>query len=178
MRSRRKLNSTEKNPVLRQHQIDALVAIKKVLNKGEGRGRIVLPTGTGKTRVEAETICEMIKRSQKVGVWGGVHVVLSPRILLAYQQLNEFLNIISKNGFACEYMVVNSGGLDSTKYEKELLTLGFDPKEIDSTTTTATIINNVNTAKRDNLPLVIFSTYHSVDRVDSAEKACKTKIQS
>lgn len=175
----RKIKRTDfiQNPVLRQHQDDALDAIKKVIRKGEGKGKIVLPTGTGKTRIEAETVCLIEKHLNKEGLAAGVYVVMSPRILLAYQQLDEFLTILGRNWVACDYMVVNSGGLDSAKYEKKLLQMGFDnPEEIDSTTTTSSIVKNIQNAQKKNLPLVIFSTYHSVGRVDAAARESNTKI--
>lgn len=167
------------NPVLRQHQADAMVCIRKIIHKGAGKGRIVLPTGTGKTRLEAETVLEIIKHRQKAGEWGGVHVVMSPRILLAYQQLNEFITIIGRTGLECSYMMVNSGGLNSGDYERKLLKLGFDhPDEINSTTTTAKIEANFLSAQNKNIPLVIFSTYHSVDRVATAAENTNVQIES
>ena len=169
-----------KNFVLRQHQSDALVEIQKVLDVGSGKGRIVLPTGTGKTRIEAEIVCRIIKDIKQKGGIGGVHVVLSPRILLAYQQLDEFLKIVTQDGIPCDYMVVNSGGLDSGKYEQKLLDLGLEnPEEIGSTTSQEEIAATIQLSARVNQrPLVIFSTYHSVGRVDGAARKSGIKIQS
>jgi hypothetical protein len=169
--------SIEKNPVLRQHQVDALKAIRKVLRKGEGKGRIVLPTGTGKTRCESEVLCEIIGSDDPL-VWPGVYVVLSPRILLAYQQLDEFLKCISCKGIESAYTVVNSGGLNSAEYEKKLLKYGFDDvNEIVSTTSPEQIAAEILSAKKKNVPIVIFSTYHSVDRVDTAATKAGIKIK-
>ena len=157
------------NPVLRQHQSDALAAIQLFIEKREGKGKIILPTGTGKTRIEAEVVCRIIKYAQEKGEWGGIHVILSPRILLAYQQLDEFLKFIGREGINCDYMVVNSGGLDSKRYEEKLLKLGLNNlEEIDSTTSKDVIVGKVLMAEKKNIPLIIFSTYHSVDRVEKA----------
>ena len=178
------------NPSLRQHQRESFVpnaeqmakgltGIRRVIRKGNGKGRIVLPTGTGKTMIEAKTIVEIIQELQIEGVWGGVHVVLSPRILLAYQQLDEFIGFLGRDGIDCEYMVVNSGGLNSVQYESKLLKMGFDnPEEIESTTCKATIIQKIESARKKNLPLILFSTYHSVGRVEEAAVECKVDIQS
>lgn len=173
------MNTKNTNPILRQHQKDALTAIRKVITKGEGKGRIVLPTGTGKTRIEAETICEIAKIRQNKNSWAGVHVILAPRILLAYQQLSEFLEITARNGLECDYMVVNSGGLTSADYEKQLLKLGFNsPDEIVSSTSVNDISNHINKSKANNRLCLIFATYHSVDRVDLAARQTATQITS
>jgi superfamily II DNA or RNA helicase len=162
-----------KNPPLRQHQKDALDAIGKVIRKEGGRGKIILPTGTGKTRIEAETVCRLITDEPEV------FVVLSPRILLAYQQLDNFLDIISRNGIAAEYMMVHSGGLNSAEYERKLLKLGFDfPEEIGSTTSTQDIFNSILSARRNNMPLVAFSTYHSVGRLADAISRAGAKAKA
>lgn len=168
------------NPVLRQHQSDALASIQSVIDAGEGKGRVVLPTGTGKTRIEVEAVCRIIEKNIKDGKYGGVHVVLSPRILLAYQQLDEFLKIMTKGGTFCDYMVVNSGGLNSKQYEEKLLAMGVDnPEEIESTTRIDDISATMQTAKNTNKrPLVIFSTYHSVERVKTASKNSAIEICS
>lgn len=173
----------ESNPVLRQHQNEALDIIRKIIRKGTGKGKIILPTGTGKTRIEAETICAIVKHREDHNKWAGIHVVLSPRILLAYQQLDEFTTIIARKGIdfdsGYKYMVVNSGGLDSSKYEKKLLRLGLSsPEEIDSTTNKAEIRNNIIKSKRANVPLIIFSTYHSADRVNEAATELGERVVS
>jgi superfamily II DNA or RNA helicase len=169
----------ESNPVLRQHQTDALRAMGKTIRKGGGKGRIVLPTGTGKTRIEAETVFRLSNIRKKGGQWPGVYVVLSPRILLAYQQLDEFLIFIAREGVDCEYMTVNSGGINSIEYEKKLLKLGFDnPNEIASTTSVDAIVGKIKLAQSRDVPLVIFSTYHSVERVKEAAKHVDLDVQS
>ena len=176
---KKSVRTLEQNPVLRQHQNDALSAIGKVLRKGEGKGRIVLPTGTGKTRIEAEAICSCIKHNQKQGEWGGVHAMLVPRILLTYQQLDEFIGFFFKNGITCNYMLVHSGGLDSGEYEKKQIKLGYyNPDQIPSTTNLVAIKNIINSAKEKDIPLVIISTYHSVGRVKEAAMEAGVKIQS
>lgn len=157
------------NPVQRQHQKDALTAIRTVVYKGTGKGKVILPTGTGKTRIEAEAVCYNVKRNTKKEQYPGVYVVLSPRILLSYQQLKDFITIISNNGIECQYKSVHSGGIDSSLYEKQLLASGIEhPEEIESTTTISEIASWILIARQKNMPLVLFSTYHSADRVAAA----------
>jgi|GEM_PF-1631507 superfamily II DNA or RNA helicase len=164
-------------PCLRQHQMEALTEIRKVILQKKGKGRIVLPTGTGKTRIEMETVDLIIKQSKNK--WPGVHVILSPRILLAYQQLDEFLKFFGSRGIECDYRIVNSGGLNSKPYEEELLRFGFEhPEEISSGTSKSAIKQKIISAKKKNVPLLIFSTYHSVRRVNDAAKECKIKVQT
>ena len=175
-------------PDLRRHQDEALISnndwtgINAVINKGHGKGKIILPTGTGKTRIEIETVCAIINRQKKKKLWPGVHVILSPRILLAYQQLAEFTDTITRKGDGYKdfkWHVVNSGGLNSAQYEKMLMSLGVDsPDEIDSSTDRDTIKINMLEAKKANVPLVIFTTYHSAWNVDKAATEIGIKIES
>jgi hypothetical protein len=98
---------------------------------------------------------------------------------LSYQHLDEITDIITKNKFLCDFMEVNSGGLNSAEYERKLLKLGIEhPDEIESTTSTAAIVKVMTSAKNKNIPLIICSTYHSVARVDEAARLAGIKIQS
>lgn len=165
------------NPALRAHQINALNSVRKIIKKGSGIGKIILPTGTGKTRIEAESIVEMIFNNQIKDKWAGTYVVLSPRILLTFQLLHEISMILGRHGFDCNYLNVNSGDLDSSEIEKFLLRLGVEhPEAVESTTNKETIKFKISTAKSENKPLVIFSTYHSAEHVKVAAEELNTDI--
>lgn len=152
------------NPPLRNHQTLAIEEIKKAIRKASAKGRIILPTGTGKTRIEAEAIVELINKNSG----SGIYVTLTPRILLTYQLLDNISKIVSAYGIECDILNVNSGDFDSVKLEKTLLKMGINPQKIDSTTNVGDIRAKMTQANNVNKPLLIFSTYHSVDRVDEA----------
>ena len=59
------------------------------------RGRVVMPTGSGKTFTEALITDWQIKNNQK----NGIHLVLAPRIMLGNQLLKEFRKFLGKNAF-------------------------------------------------------------------------------
>ena len=74
--------------ILRTHQDRCLDKIKSGIAKGNGSltGRIVIPTGGGKTFVEAFSIGHQMKKKGRKRI----HLVLVPRIILANQLINEF----------------------------------------------------------------------------------------
>ena len=181
MAKRNKNTEKDKNPDPRQHQKDAIDKIKPYIKRGSGRGKVISPTGTGKTRIESDTICEIVKFRIGNEEWGGVHVFLTPRILLTSQQLQEVSRMIAKTeGMPnCDFMNVNSGDFNSAEMEKELLALGYEnPSNIESTTNSETIAIGINKAKTENIPLIIFSTYHSVDKVKLAAEKANVQISS
>ncbi|TXG85756.1 MAG: DEAD/DEAH box helicase [Spirochaetes bacterium] len=71
--------------LLRQHQIEALEAINNI-----NEGIIHLPTGTGKTFIQANAIVNNLESNK-------VFVILSPRILLTNQLYSEVKSILLQN---------------------------------------------------------------------------------
>jgi superfamily II DNA or RNA helicase len=159
------------NPVLRKHQKYAVNEICKAIDTGISKGRVIYPTGTGKTRIEAEVIMEMIKRNPT-----SISVVIAPRILLTYQLLDRTAKIIASYGVKAEFLEISSGEFDSDRLERYLLKIGINPRKIETTTTIGNIKNKMVGANKDDKPLVIFSTYHSVDRVRAAAKDAGLEI--
>ena len=80
---------------LYDHQKLALNAIMR-----ENIGKIILPTGTGKTFIQAATIAMNILENPMDNSWPysctNVHIVQVPRILLSYQILNEVYFFLNK----------------------------------------------------------------------------------
>ena len=141
----------------RQHQISALEATR-INNKGI----INLPTGTGKSYIQSLNIIDNINKSK-------VFVVISPRILLADQLLEEIRKDLEENLKDCHYLVVHSG---LGNYEREDLKIladlkrsGLNFREVKSTTNTSVIIEEYNKAINENVPLIISCTYHSAERL-------------
>ena len=134
---------------LRAHQVDAFKAVIKAIKKGKGSavGRVVMPTGAGKTFVEAAVID--YQRTENVGT--KIHLVLAPRILLANQLIGEFRKF---SGLTYRAIAFHSGSHEDD-YEA-----GIKWKE-EATTRVDKIQTAYENAVASGQDLVVFSTYHS-----------------
>ena len=127
---------------LRPHQQQAVNAMWD-----NDRGQIIVPTGGGKT------ICMIddTKTMMEMGIqYGKTFVVVAPRILLAEQLCSEFLELIDTTH--THIMHVHSGE-----------TQHF------STTKPDSIHMFANTARTAGENVIIFTTYHSLHRVQEAD---------
>jgi len=125
---------------LRPHQQDACNAMLDY-----EKGTIVIPTGGGKTMCMIQDLIH-----QHAIPCGVTTVVVAPRILLAEQLCSEFLEIIDTSN--THIMHVHSGETEyfsSTKPEKIHLF--------------------ANTARTAGENVIIFTTYHSLSKVQSAD---------
>ena len=144
------------NIILKTHQQRCLDKIESSIAKGRGEltGRIVIPTGGGKTFIEAFAIGhQMKKRGRK-----RIHLVLVPRIILAKQLMGEFRKAL---GYDFRAMAFHSG-----HHEPEDERISW--KEFN--TTNPTILSEYYyTAKKAKQDLIVFSTYHSCGRLEGIE---------
>ena len=136
------------------------------------RGKIIYPTGTGKTYMQAATISLDILQDPIDDKWPldptRVYIIQVPRILLSYQILNECYYFLNKFVIPANYLIVHSGtAVDDGK----LLDLhNFEMMEwggVDVTTNKEVIKKNIIKAQRMDggpRPLVIVQTYHSADK--------------
>jgi len=138
---------------LRPHQSEALKAVIKAIKKGNGSaiGRVVMPTGAGKTFVEAA----VINHQRKDNINTKIHLVLAPRILLTNQLIGEFRKF---SGPTYRAIAFHSGSHEED-YEA-----GIKWKE-NATTRVADIEAAYKTAVAAGQDLVVFSTYHSADKL-------------
>lgn len=138
---------------LRPHQSEALKAVIKAIKKGKGSaiGRVVMPTGAGKTFVEAA----VIDYQRKDNINTKIHLVLAPRILLTNQLIGEFRKY---SGLTYRAIAFHSGSHEED-YEA-----GIKWKE-NATTRVADIEAAYKTAVAAGQDLVVFSTYHSADKL-------------
>ena len=121
---------------LRPHQKDALDAMAKY-----SKGQIIVPTGGGKTMCMIKDAIELLKGSSKTVV------VVAPRILLAEQLSSEFMEEFVKNDMEhIQVMHVHSG--ETHHY---------------SSTKSNDIYFWHKT--RYYAPKIIFTTYHSLEKV-------------
>jgi len=119
---------------LRPHQQRALEAMESY-----NKGQIIVPTGGGKTFI---MIQDAINKLQK----GATIVVVAPRILLANQLCDEFMQFVDKsNVHVCHAHSGETHFYSSTKSDNIALF--------------------ANTARAAGESCIIFTTYHSLHRV-------------
>jgi len=148
--------------ILYDHQKSAVNSIM-----AESRGKIILPTGTGKTFIQAATIAMNIVENPIDNTWPynctNVHVVQVPRILLSYQILNEVYFFLNKFNISAKYLVVHSGTkIDEAKL-LDLHSSSLDWLDVEVTTKKDVIQKNIVQSKNLCRPLIIVQTYHSAD---------------
>jgi len=132
-----------------------------------------MPTGTGKTYCQATMIANDILKNRNQYK---LYVVNAPRIVLTYQLLKEVYGFLTKAGIEARYMFVHSGGMadqkDLEEMRMEANEMGYDIpfSEIESGTSILGIKEMIKKARRQKLPLVIFSTYNSAKNIEIANK--------
>lgn len=137
--------------ILRPHQQEAVSAITSA-----PKGIINLPTGTGKTLIQAESIVNDICTAKAPGVY----VIASPRILLSNQLLESVRERLIEHRIDCQYLCVRSGQTPDFG-ENELLVY----RELTATTSSKDIGVTYEKAQREGVPLVISAVYDSLQRI-------------
>jgi len=140
------------------HQLEVLEVLKN-----NTKGKIILPTGTGKTWIQALDLANRITEKNEFAIY----VVVAPRIMLSYQLLNENKKIMYPRGIDARYLCVHSGGKSEDSSDMEILRLqnGIDYSEVSSTTSEKEIKKFITKVRNENKPLIIFTTYNSVERI-------------
>ena len=137
---------------------------------GEARGRIVLPCGTGKTRI-ALRIVERLTRPRQVSV------VLCPSIALVAQIRREFLQHASRPLRALAVCSDETAGYDPNREgnHKRAMDPTADNSNVSAseikglvTTDPEVIANWMSEARSDDSLAVVFGTYQSAARVSEA----------
>lgn len=160
---------------LYDYQLDAVKATDK--NK---KGIVCMPTGAGKTFVQASVIAkDILKNKGKFGIY----VINAPRIMLSYQLLKEVYSFLMYAGIDARYMSVHSGGsVDLQDLEAIRVDANYNEgtniqfAEIHSGTSPILIRECLEMAKTGDIPLIIFSTYNSAERINDAVPSEKINI--
>ena len=144
------------------------------------KGIVCMPTGTGKTFVQASVIAKQILKCK--GKFG-IYVINAPRIMLSYQLLKEVYSFLTYAGIDARYMSVHSGGSnDMEDLEKIRIDANYNEgtniqfAEIENGTSPITICDFVEKGKVGNVPVIFFSTYNSADRINDAIPSEKISI--
>jgi len=127
---------------LYDHVEDAIIAVTQ---SQTDRGRCIIPTGGGKTAVEAHSL-----RLRGISNEFKIHLILAPRIALANQLIKEFRGYIGHN-----YLGV---AFHSGKDEQDYSQINWEET---ATTSREVIKEKIVEAQARGKNLVIFSTYHS-----------------
>ena len=106
---------------LYDYQQEALdIAIDKIsASFDDAKGRFVMPTGAGKTLLQATILQWQFANNTK----HGIHIVLAPRIMLGNQLLSEYKTFLGKEGFRA--IAFHSGehtAEDGVKWKEEATT--------------------------------------------------------
>jgi len=160
---------------LYEYQFDAVDATDK--NK---KGIVCMPTGTGKTFVQAAVIAkDILNKKCKFGVY----VINAPRIMLSYQLLKEVYTFLTQGGIDARYMSVHSGGSsDMEDLEKIRVDANYNEgtniqfAQIENGTSPTLIREFVDKAKVEDIPVILLSTYNSAERINDAIPSEKISI--
>lgn len=147
-----------------QHRAHQLEALNSTI--GQNCGQIIIPTGTGKTRVQVhlhvQDMIEKIKAEQT-----GVYVIGAHRLLLCKQLMDELQDMCLVCGIPINALYVGSARQDAEEIIDRYFHQGIDSSNYESTFTTRgdevrSFYERTSAAKRH---LIIVSTYHSFDRL-------------
>jgi predicted helicase len=143
------------------------------------RGILVLPTGTGKTMIQSAII------ERDIIIFPNqfrMYVVNAPRIILTYQLLREVYGFMVSRGIECRYHFTHSGtpvderDLEDMRIQSNLDGNNIPFSEIDSSTSSTRLTDTINKCLELNIPLIIFSTYNSAERIEDARLHTNTNI--
>jgi len=144
--------------ILRQHEIEAVEACKNV-----DRGMIIIPTGTGKSLVEAAVIEECLKNNT-----APVCLIATPRIVLTYQLINTILEYLVSRGIEARYLNLNSGSFDEDAMKAVMIANGLIASDIPSTTSIDKLTEIYRDCYKQEMPLIIGATYQSAPKILTA----------
>lgn len=130
------------------------------------RGQIIIPTGTGKTRIQVhlhiESMLEKLKSNET-----GVYVIGAHRLLLCKQLMDELQDLCLKIGIPINALFVGSARHDEKDVFEQYFHQGIDKDTYESTYTTVTeevkaFYEKTMQSKRH---LIVVSTYHSFNKL-------------
>ena len=155
---------------LYDYQIEAVNATSSA-----AKGIIVLPTGTGKTIIQAE----IIARELRLNTGFNIYLINAPRIILTYQLLKEVYKYMVQEKLEARYHFLHSGRGEDVK-DLEQIRINSDTddiklpySDIDCSTSIKPLSEIIKNSNQLDLPLIIFSTYHSAQNIELARTYLK-----
>lgn len=130
------------------------------------KGQIIIPTGTGKTRIQIhlhiESMLEKLKKNET-----GVYIIGAHRLLLCKQLMDELQDLCLKMGIPINALYVGSARYDEKDIYDQYFEHGIDKDTYESMYTTTsddvkTFYEKTLEAKRH---LIVVSTYHSFNKL-------------
>jgi len=144
----------------RSHQTNAISAIGS-----NTIGQIVLPTGTGKTRIQEHIhINDMINNPET-----GVYVIAAHRLTLCSQLLNNIFDQAAKCNLNFNVLFIGSHYYNGDEILIEN-NLSKRDVNISSTTTSGDVLAQLALAEKQGKHLIIATTYHSCDKLNLLDK--------
>lgn len=150
---------------LRDYQVEARDA---VLNSQIGQ--VILPTGTGKSIIQASIIEELIKKSVETGSVFGIYVILTPRVMLTNQLMKTTAEYLKSNGIILSLLTVHSGeevelyNENSSREDK----IVYSNMQKGATTHVKNIEPVLRDARAKNRPVLVCCVYDSAPKLTSA----------
>ena len=146
----------------REHQIKSVEAIRAT-----DTGKVIVPTGTGKTRIQIHAHVEdMINKSNKDET--GIYVIGAHRLLLCTQLMDELRELCFDCGLPVNVLYIGSARHDDKIVYDRYFNKGIDSDTYASMYTTAKgevemFYKKTQEQKRH---LIVVSTYHSFDKLE------------
>lgn len=140
------------------------------------KGILVLPTGTGKTMIQCAIIEKFMSNRFQL------FVINAPRIILTYQLLKEVYKFLIERGIQARYHFIHSGGavdvkdLEYIRIQSNLDGNNIPFAEIDCSTSSNDLLDIMEKSRKQELPLIIFSTYNSANRIEDARRQLNIPI--
>lgn len=135
-------------------------AIEACLPSDMNKGKVILPTGSGKTFIAQEIIEEIAKKTPQ-----RVFSVFVPRLLLSKQWAKVLIGLIEHSGMKFAFVNVNSsnfsGDMVSRLSKAQFAVYGAGSPDVKSTTNPEELQREVRFLNNRGFHVIIFSTYHS-----------------
>lgn len=147
------------------HRPHQLYAISEI-DAGHPRGQVVIPTGTGKTRVQIHIHIEDMIKTLKCGN-NGVYVIGAHRLLLCKQLMDELQDLCLRIGIPINALYIGSAVHDEKDvYEKYYKHgVGRDTYRSAYTTSGSQVKKFYDKTKEEHRNLIVVTTYHSFDKL-------------